>query len=192
MRTCSIQGLSSPFTTISLMLTAMERWYAEDCSRLPGLDVLKDVGKTFAASIVGYKCIFPRLIFTVVLQSRLPVILDSSPVDARIQGWKTKTQREFDPLEDAGQQSSKTILCPKCRNPVDASQWIVRSCWFQRLTMAQVLMTDEGTGYFQEKFTVNCGYAGCKSRPITKITLAARKLAEDLVRNDATPRSCLA
>jgi len=87
------------------------RWYAEDCYRLPGLQVLKDVGRTFATSI-----------------SRLPGILDGSPVDARIQGWKTKTQREFDPLEDAGQRSSKTILCLKCRNPVDARQFKKLSC----------------------------------------------------------------
>jgi hypothetical protein len=58
--------------------------------------------------------------------------------------------------------------------------------------MAQVLMTDEGTGYFQDKFTVKCGYPGCKSPPVTKITLAVRKLAEDLVRNDTTLRSYLA
>jgi len=133
------------------------RWYSEDCSRLPGLDVLKEVGRTFATSI-----------------SRLPGILDGSPVDARIHIWKTKTRREFDPLEDA-QQTSKTILCPTCRNPIDA-----------------MLLTDEGTGYLQANFTVNCRTTGCQSPPITKITLAVRKLAEDLVRDDTTLRSYLA
>jgi hypothetical protein len=48
----------------------------------------------------------------------------------------------------------------------------------------QALMTSEGTGYFQEKFSVNCGNKACESPPITKITLAVRKLVDDLIRND--------
>jgi len=134
------------------------RWYAEDCSRIPGLDVLKAVGRTFATSI-----------------SRLPGILDSSPVDARIHNWKTKTHREFDPLEDSARQTSKRILCPTCRNLIDA-----------------MLLTDEGTGYFQANFTVHCQSRGCLSPPITKMMLAVRKLTEDLVRDDATLRTYLA
>jgi hypothetical protein len=58
--------------------------------------------------------------------------------------------------------------------------------------LVPVFMTSEGTGYLQEKFTINCGNVGCRSPPITKITLAVRKLAEDLVRNDTTLRSYLA
>jgi hypothetical protein len=99
------------------------RWYAEDGSRLPGLDVLKEVGQLFATSIVSCSCIRARFIYTVLSQPGLPGILDSSPLDARIHGWKMKTQREFDPLEDAGLQISKTILCPTCRNPINASQF---------------------------------------------------------------------
>jgi hypothetical protein len=59
---------------------------------------------------------------TILSQTDLPDILDRAPVDARIQGWKAKTQREFDPLEDAALWISKTILCPTCRNPIDAGQ----------------------------------------------------------------------
>jgi hypothetical protein len=58
------------------------------------------------------------------------------------------------------------------------------------LTLFQVLINSKGTGYFQEKFTLNCMFPRCP--PITKTTLAVRKLAEDLVRNDATLRSYLA
>jgi hypothetical protein len=61
-------------------------------------------------------------ISTVLPRSHLPGILDNAPLDARIQGWKAKTQREFDPLEDEGLWLSKTIPCPTCRYPIDASQ----------------------------------------------------------------------
>jgi hypothetical protein len=122
MLTCSIRGMSYPSTIGIIVLTFCGRWYAEDGSRLPGLDVLKEVGQLFATSIVSYSCIHARFIYTILSQPDLPGILDSSPVDARIQGWKTKTQREFDPLEDARTQTSKTILCPTCRNPINASQ----------------------------------------------------------------------
>jgi hypothetical protein len=54
MRTCSIQGLSCCSTGIVYNRAhSFDRWYAEDCSRLPGLNRLKKVGRTFATSIVG-------------------------------------------------------------------------------------------------------------------------------------------
>jgi hypothetical protein len=50
---------------------------------------------------------------------------------------------------------------------------------------------DLGRGYLEEHFAAHCKTPGC-GLLVTKDTLAAKKLAGDLVRNDGTARSCLA
>jgi hypothetical protein len=47
-------------------------------------------------------------------------------------------------------------------------------------------------GCFDEGFAVVCKNPDCTLQLITKDTLAIRKLAEDLVRDDGTYHSCLA
>ena len=47
-------------------------------------------------------------------------------------------------------------------------------------------------GYFDEAFAVVCKNPNCTVELITKDTLAIRKLAEDLVRDDGTYHSYLA
>lgn len=55
------------------------------------------------------------------------------------------------------------------------------------------LMTVEGQGYLQQNFGIRCAQLSCRGQPtITKAVLAARKLAEDLVRGDGTARMYLA
>jgi len=126
--------------------------YAEDCARIPALKILKLVGTS---------------LFTAL--DRLSEILRSPPSRARITGWISKTQRMFDPLEDAAHSVSMAILCPKCRSPIEAPE-----------------------GYLDEGFAVVCKNPDCTVQLITKDTLAIRKLAEDLVRDDGTYHSCLA
>jgi hypothetical protein len=77
-------------------------------------------GRSQLPSYVGH-AVMPVLdIYNLLSQSRLPDILNKTPTAARIQGWKAKTQSEFDPLEDAGLRTTKWIMCPTCRRPVDA------------------------------------------------------------------------
>ncbi|KAF9463653.1 hypothetical protein BDZ94DRAFT_1258236 [Collybia nuda] len=135
------------------------RRYAEDCDRLPSLAHLKVVGKVFAQSL-------PKL-------SR---ILISEPSDTRLRNWDLRTQRLFDPLDDAIRQVDKTIYCPTCRHLLQAP-----------------LMTTDGQGYLQQCFGVFCPQPSCKYQPIiTRGVLGARKFAEDLVRNDGTISTYLA
>ncbi|KAF9463652.1 hypothetical protein BDZ94DRAFT_1192440, partial [Collybia nuda] len=107
---------------------------------------------------------------------RLSRILISEPSDIRVRNWDWRTRRLFDPLEDAIRQVAKTIYCPTCRCPLQAP-----------------LMTSEGQGYLQQYFGIRCPQLSCKDQPtITKDVLGARKLAEDLVRNDGTISTYLA
>jgi hypothetical protein len=53
-------------------------------------------------------------------------------------------------------------------------------------------MNKEGSGYLQDKFSIRCGRYCCNTIGITKATLALRKFAEDLARDDTTLRSYLA
>lgn len=98
-----------------------QRRYAEDCARIPALKILKLVGTSLFTALVRaliYDAHY-NLMHT-LLQDRLSEILRSPPSQARIAGWTSKTQRMFDPLEDAAHPVSKTILCPKCRSPIEA------------------------------------------------------------------------
>ena len=52
-------------------------------------------------------------------------------------------------------------------------------------------MTEKGTGYLQQGFSVPCQYDACQY-DITKEKLAVFKLVEDIIRNDGTYRSYIA
>ncbi|KAG6915916.1 hypothetical protein DXG01_009286 [Tephrocybe rancida] len=118
-------------------------------------------------------------IFADSFSSELEEILTSEPTKARLDFWTTNTGRPFDPIRDAELYNTRQVFCPKCRRALPAAY-----------------MNAEGTGFFQEKFELQCPEPGCKDVPkITRQVLGARKLAEDLARtaveDDVSP-PCLA
>ncbi|KAF9459225.1 hypothetical protein BDZ94DRAFT_1055303 [Collybia nuda] len=134
-------------------------WYTEDLQRLPSLGVLQEAGKKFSE-------LLPELID----------ILASKASTTRVEAWTLKTGRVFDPLEDAIAQEYKIVLCPICRDSIQAP-----------------LMTNDGQGYLQDNFVIRCPQPSCVNQAIiSRAVLAARKLAEDLVRDDGTMRTYLA
>ncbi|KAG6849697.1 hypothetical protein H0H93_006205 [Arthromyces matolae] len=76
------------------------RWYAEDCTRLPGLRALRDVSHIFSNSFA----------------SDLGEILTTEPSQARIEIWSSRTGRLFDPLEDSKVNHSRPVICPYCKS----------------------------------------------------------------------------
>ncbi|KAJ7683221.1 hypothetical protein B0H17DRAFT_1074432 [Mycena rosella] len=100
------------------------------------------------------------------LGSELGELLASEPTKKRIDNWVKMTATPFDPFEAAPQMVTRQIACPKCRSVVCAPY-----------------MTESGTGYLQQGFAVRCVSEEC-SFEITKDTLALRKLASDLTRQD--------
>ncbi|KAG6915915.1 hypothetical protein DXG01_009285 [Tephrocybe rancida] len=118
-------------------------------------------------------------IFADSFSSELEEILTSEPTKARLDFWAAKTRRPFDPIRDAELYNTRQVFCPKCR-----------------CALPTAYMNAEGTGFFQEKFELQCPEPGCKDVPkITRQVLGARKLAEDLARtaveDDVSP-PCLA
>ncbi|KAG6843395.1 hypothetical protein H0H93_001178, partial [Arthromyces matolae] len=113
-------------------------------------------------------CITGPFVDTLLDQSsnlKLAQILASEPAHARMKTWTKRTRRSFDPLQDAESHQSRTVLCPKCRHPTTIPY-----------------MNAEGTGFFQSNFEVKCADAECTGPPITRSSLSARRLVEDLAR----------
>ncbi|KAG5642978.1 hypothetical protein DXG03_001826 [Asterophora parasitica] len=79
-------------------------WYAEDRTRLPVLQHLGDIERTFASS----------------LGSGLKEMLAAEPTAARRRIWSDRTGRPFDVLEDVRTNTSKAVQCPRCLKDVDA------------------------------------------------------------------------
>ncbi|KAG6841229.1 hypothetical protein C0991_000676, partial [Blastosporella zonata] len=107
--------------------------------------------------------------FSDSFSSDLEEIVTSEPTQARVDSWTARTGRPFDPVRDAEIHHSRQVLCPKCRNSLSVDY-----------------MNEEGTGFLQENFGVQCSEPGCEE-DVPKITLnvlGARKLAEDLARTD--------
>ncbi|KAJ7048381.1 hypothetical protein C8F01DRAFT_1282707 [Mycena amicta] len=129
-------------------------WYTEDSIRISALKGLWRAGKAFGAS----------------LGMGLGQLLDvpTSDSDSRVQDWVRMTQTPFDPFEAIPMMLLKDVSCPKCGT----------------VNSAPFLCAD-GTGYLQLKFTRVCNNptADCFFN-ITHDTLALRKLAEDLARQD--------
>ncbi|KAJ7119045.1 hypothetical protein C8R44DRAFT_625746 [Mycena epipterygia] len=105
------------------------------------------------------------------LGARLGEMLASEPSEQRVNNWVQMTVTPFDPFEAATQLVTREIACPKCRAVVYAPY-----------------MTEDGTGYLQQGFTIPCISEKC-SFEITRDTLALRKLAHDLARVD-TGNAC--
>ncbi|KAJ7061512.1 hypothetical protein C8F01DRAFT_141769 [Mycena amicta] len=129
-------------------------WYTEDSIRITALKGLWKAGKAFAASL------------GVGLGQLLDLPVSDS--DSRIQDWIRMTQTPFDPFEAIPTMIFKDVSCPKCGT----------------MNSAPFLCAD-GTGYLQLKFTRVCNNPidDCFFN-ITHDTLAMRKLAEDLARDD--------
>ncbi|KAG5641124.1 hypothetical protein DXG03_005951 [Asterophora parasitica] len=79
-------------------------WYAEDRTRLPVLQHLGDIERTFASS----------------LGSGFKEMLAAEPTAARRRIWSERTGRPFDVLEDVRTNTSKAVQCPRCLKDVDA------------------------------------------------------------------------
>ncbi|KAG6907304.1 hypothetical protein DXG01_009468 [Tephrocybe rancida] len=113
--------------------------------------------------------------------SELEDILTSEPTQSRLDFWDTTTRgRHFDPIRDAELHHTRNVLCPKCRR-----------------SLLITYMKEDSTGFFQEKFQIQCPSFGCQDLPrITRTLLGARKLAEDLagtaVKVDVLPTPSLA
>ncbi|KAH6879614.1 hypothetical protein BKA70DRAFT_1345463 [Coprinopsis sp. MPI-PUGE-AT-0042] len=108
---------------------------------------------------------------------RLPEILSSPLSQARVAHFQTRLQMSFDPLESSSLFSKKTIMCPRCQTVlhVPCMEWSAFK---------------QGRGYFQHDFLYRCTHRGC-GLEITKDTLRARKLAENLARAPGSPQSFL-
>ncbi|KAJ2912590.1 hypothetical protein MD484_g7831, partial [Candolleomyces efflorescens] len=104
--------------------------------------------------------------------SRLPALLDASPSEARVTMFYTRVGHPFDPFQAASVNLTKTIKCPKCRDSIDVPY-----------------MNIHGSGYLQANFLIACRRSDCPL--ITKETLCARKLAENLSRQGMAPDSYL-
>ncbi|KAF8079297.1 hypothetical protein FPV67DRAFT_109524 [Lyophyllum atratum] len=78
-------------------------WYREDCSRIPVLGILRELGRQFSD----------------ILGTRLQEILQSPPSQVRISSWVKKTSTAFDPLEAI--LYTRFIRCLKCRQALKAS-----------------------------------------------------------------------
>ncbi|KAG6908089.1 hypothetical protein DXG01_006180 [Tephrocybe rancida] len=103
----------------------------------------------------------------------LKEVLADGPSHSRLQFWHSRAKgRSFDLMEDASRHRVKTIACPLCRK-------------LHEIPYIHV----SGTGYFQNRFFVACC---AKSYSIVLGTLALRKFAEDLVREDEGARTYFA
>ncbi|RXW12207.1 hypothetical protein EST38_g13647 [Candolleomyces aberdarensis] len=105
--------------------------------------------------------------------AHLPALLDSSPSEARVTMFYTRVGEPFDPFQAASVSLTKKILCPKCR-----------------ASIVVPYMNDSGSGYLQANFSASCS-APSECPLITKETLCARKLAENLSRQGMAPDSYL-
>ncbi|KAJ2921924.1 hypothetical protein H1R20_g15173, partial [Candolleomyces eurysporus] len=103
---------------------------------------------------------------------RLASLLDSPAAEARVNAFYTRVGLPFDPIQSTSVSHSKTILCPRCRAKIIVPY-----------------MKSDGTGYLQSRFRVSCPRDSCPV--ITKGTLCARKLAENLSRQGMAPDSYL-
>ncbi|KAJ7491083.1 hypothetical protein FB451DRAFT_1349431 [Mycena latifolia] len=130
-------------------------WYAEDAARI---DALKGLQSATVPSAGGA--------LTSALGGELGELLASEPSKQRVDNWVQMTVTPFDPFEAATQMVTREIACPKCRAVVYAPY-----------------MTEAGTGYLQQGFMIQCSREEC-SFEITKETLALRKFANDLARQD--------
>ncbi|KAJ2921921.1 hypothetical protein H1R20_g15174, partial [Candolleomyces eurysporus] len=101
----------------------------------------------------------------------LPALLDSSPSEARVTTFYTRVGVPFDPFQAASVSLTKKISCPKCR-----------------ASIVVPYMNDSGSGYLQANFSASCP-APSECPLITKETLCARKLAENLSRQGMGPDS---
>ncbi|CAA7259468.1 unnamed protein product [Cyclocybe aegerita] len=90
------------------------------------------------------------------------VVIPDTPSTEQVDFWVIKTSQPFDYVDSAQLFNQRTIACPHCTMPI-----------------AVYLMTDNGTGYLQQKFTANC-IQGCGLLDITKERLAFRKFVQDL------------
>ncbi|KAG6907306.1 hypothetical protein DXG01_009470 [Tephrocybe rancida] len=158
-------------------------WYAEDCSRINALRGLKSLTPVFSNSFVRLHHTYLPLPPPQRLRqaSELEDILMSEPTQSRLDFWDVITHgRHFDPIRDAELHHTRNVLCPKCRR-----------------SLLITYMKEDSTGFFQEKFQIQCPSHGCQDLPrITRTLLGARKLAEDLagttVKADVLPTPSLA
>ncbi|KAF7294634.1 hypothetical protein MIND_01000000 [Mycena indigotica] len=104
--------------------------------------------------------------FGASLDGQLSEILSTEPLQQRLDHWLKATLTPYDPLEASSQMVTKEVACPRCRAVVYAPY-----------------MTEEGTGYLQEGFSIACSRDNCTCE-ITRDTLALRKFANDLAKPD--------
>ncbi|GLB34329.1 putative expressed protein [Lyophyllum shimeji] len=107
-------------------------WYAEDSTRLPMMRNVAAAGRVFSSA----------------LASGLQDILTSEPDSERVSFWESKTNRPFDPLEDARKHPSKNIQCPYCRKVVEIPY-----------------LNAQGHGYLQGDFHLICTPGNYCCRP---------------------------
>ncbi|KAJ7343339.1 hypothetical protein DFH08DRAFT_703050 [Mycena albidolilacea] len=100
--------------------------------------------------------------FAAILGNGLGELLVATPSQARIDNWTQMTATPFDPFESATQTVTREIACPKCRAVVYAPY-----------------MTEQGTGYLQQNFTIKCISQECDFE-ITRDSLGLRKLVNAL------------
>ncbi|KAG5636120.1 hypothetical protein H0H81_009052 [Sphagnurus paluster] len=136
------------------------------------------VGTIFSSSlrVVRFENLYIWNMLTLLKPDALERILSTEPSKARFHFWCSRTSRPFDLFDDIHLNQTKTIRCPRCRFQIEVAY-----------------MNTEKTGYFQQNFSVRCPSSDCAKVPkVTKAVLGARKLAEDLVREDAGPWTYLA
>ncbi|KAK6993013.1 hypothetical protein R3P38DRAFT_3079281 [Favolaschia claudopus] len=98
------------------------------------------------------------------LGPRLVDLLSNPPPENRINTWFDLTSTPFDCFESATQTSAREVACPKCR--------VVNHVPY---------LTENGTGYLQQTFSVQCAEPSCRHE-ITGDGLGLRKLVNDLTR----------
>jgi hypothetical protein len=124
-----------------------------------------------------------------VFQPRLGEVVNEEPSTSRVDSWSSYTSTSFDLLDSIPQLTHRKVACPSCRKFVDVREYEQHlfSCLSDSYFATVALSNEEGTGYYQQKFSKKCS---CEF-VIQKQSMAVLKLAKVLVCDDGSPRSYL-
>jgi hypothetical protein len=100
--------------------------------------------------------------------------------------WRASTRLPYDPFESCAVLKDNRFDCPSCGRPVIARELASSQVVCQRSSPHQAFLSDNGSGYAQSGFVINCNSSPCDFR-ITRETLAVAKFARDLVLDPNSP-----